>query len=116
MTVPDSTQQVEYLIDSINYQDNTLQAAIGLIRTNTNNMRSNFEDAASALIEVDSYKRSHRNPNSNGQRQANVSSIGFNASRGSSGIDLRWHHPREFRKLSNDQKDELMTWLKTEAG
>ena len=51
---------MEYLIDSIASKDNTLQATIGLIRTNTNNMRNNFEAAASGMIEVDPYRRSTR--------------------------------------------------------
>ena len=42
VTVPDPVQRVEYLIDSITCSDNTLQATIGLIRLNTNNMRQDF--------------------------------------------------------------------------
>ena len=53
VSVPDPSQRVEYLIDSITCSDNTLQATIGLVCANTNNMRNDFEAAASALIEVD---------------------------------------------------------------
>ena len=62
--MPDAAQRVEYLIDSINCTDNTLQATIGLIRANTNNTRQDFEAAASALIEVDPYRRSQKNTTS----------------------------------------------------
>ena len=111
VTVPNPEQRVEYLIDSITCSDNTLQAAIGLIRANTNNMRSNFEDAASSLIEVDPYRRSSRaNQNSSG-RNANISAIDFGAGRGESGVDLRWHPPADFKKLPDEQKDELTEWL-----
>ena len=48
--VPNEPQRVEYLIDSFTSKDNTLQAAIGLIRANTNNMRNDFEAAASSMI------------------------------------------------------------------
>ena len=58
VAVPDPAQRVEYLIDSINCTDNTLQATIGLVRANTNDMRQDFEAAASALIELDPYRRS----------------------------------------------------------
>jgi len=111
-SVPGTEQRVEYLIDSITCTDSALQAAIGLIRANTNNMRSDFEIASSSLIEVDPYRRSSRN----NTRQANVSSIDFSAGRGSSGVDLRWHTRREFLKLSKEQKDELSNWLKTDEG
>ena len=110
--VPGTEQRVEYLIDSITCTDSTLQAAIGLIRANTNNMRSDFESASSSLIEVDPYRRSSRNST----RQANISSIDFSAGRGSSGVDLRWHTRKEFLKLSKAQKDELSDWLKTDEG
>lgn len=112
--VPDNSQRVEYLIDSISCFDNTLQAAIGLIRANTNNMRNDFESAASALIEVDPYKRSQRVPGT--PKAANVSSIDFNAGRGDTGVDLRWHPKGEFMKLSQDQRDELSSWQKTDEG
>ena len=101
VTVPDDSQRVEYLIDSINCSDNNLQATIGLIRANTNNSRNDFEDAASSLIEVDPYRRQQRNPSSKG---AQVSGVSF-AGRGSSGVDLRWHHPKEFKELISEKKD-----------
>ena len=113
VSVPDEAQRVEYLIDSINCNDNTLQAAIGLVRANTNNMRNDFEAASSALIEVDPYRRSQRIPPPRG---ANVSAIDFNAGRGSTGVDLRWHPTRDFKKLPSDQKDELISWMKTQEG
>ena len=113
--VPSEPQRVEYLIDSIVCSDSTLQAAIGLVRANTNKMRENFERAASSLIEVDPYKRSHRVSPSN-NRVANVSAIDFSAGRGSTGVDLRWYPRREFLKLPSNQKTELMEWMKTDSG
>ena len=113
VSVPDQAQRVEYLIDSINCNDSTLQAAIGLVRANTNNMRNDFEGASSALIEVDPYRRSQRTSD---PRSANISAIDFNAGRGTSGVDLRWHPTCDFKKLPNDQKDELLQWMKTQEG
>ena len=113
VSVPDPSQRVEYLIDSISCSDNTLQAAIGLIRANTNNMRSDFELAASTLIEVDPYRKAMKNASG---RNANISAIDFSAGRGSTGVDLRWHPKSEFMKLNKDQKDELSKWLKTDEG
>ena len=113
VSVPDQSQRVEYLIDSLNCQDSTLQAAIGLVRANTNNMRNDFEIAASALIEVDPYRRAQRPVPG---RNANVSSIDFSAGRGSSGVDLRWHPTKDFKKLPEDQKSELVHWMSTQEG
>ena len=110
--VPGPEQKVEYLIDSIACTDSTLQAAIGLIRANTNNMREDFEAAASSLIEVDPYRRTSRGSG----RNADVSSINFKAGRGSSGVDLRWHPREEHLKLPQEKKDEIRNWLNTLEG
>ena len=47
--------KVEYLLDSIKSNDNTIQATLALIRSNPT-LRANFEQAASNLIEVDPFK------------------------------------------------------------
>ena len=114
VSVPDQSQRVEYLIDSIACNDNTLQAAIGLVRANTNNMRHDFEAAASALIEVDPFKRGNKSGGT--QRTANISAIDFSAGRGSTGVDLRWQPNKEFKKLPEEQKNELREWMQTQEG
>lgn len=111
--VPDITQRVEYLLESINCQESSLQAAMGNIRADTNNMRSNFEMAASHIIEIDPYRRSSRQGGTG--KTATVSSVTF-AGRGNTGVDLRWHTRKEFSSLSNEQKDELVAWQKTKEG
>ena len=80
-----------------------LQAAIGLVRANTNNMQEDFEVSSSSLIEVDPYRRKNRGTG----RNANVSSIDFKAGRELSGVDPRWHPKEDFVKLSQEQNDEL---------
>ena len=115
VSVPNDSQRVEYLIDSITCNDNTLQAVIGLIRANTNNMRNDFEAAASALIEVDPYKRS--NKSTSNTREASINAIDFSAGRGpKTGVDLRWYPRKEFKALPDDQRKELQEWVETQEG
>jgi hypothetical protein len=114
VAVPSLEQRVEYLLESISCQDSALQAAMGNIRANTNNMRERFEDAASHIIEVDPYRRSTRQ-NQDQQRRAQVSAVTF-AGRGSSGVDLRWHSRQEFQDLTRPQKDELTSWQNSSDG
>ena len=115
VSIPDPSQRVEFLIDSINCADPTLQAAIGLIRSNVNNMRTDFESAANALlIEVDPFNRNRRSRQRPG---AQISAIDYSAGRGPrTGVDLRWHPPQEFKSLSKEEKSELMEWQKTDEG
>ena len=78
--------------------------------TNTNNMRHNFEAAASTLIEVDPYKRDRKLPYDLGI-QANISDVDFSGGRVSSGVDICCHHTKYFKKLYKYQKDELADWM-----
>ena len=87
---------------------------VGLVRANTNNMQHDFEVAASALIEVDPYRKSQRSVG--GGRTGQVSAIDYTAGRGSTGVDLRWHPKPEFKNLADDQRDELTKWTKTSDG
>jgi hypothetical protein len=84
--VPNMSQHVEYLLESISCQDSSLQAAMGNIRADTNGMRGNFETAAGHLIEVDPYRRGTNQANPNKGKQATVSAVTF-AGRGRTGVD-----------------------------
>lgn len=112
--VPNTAQRIEYLLESISCQDSSLQAAMGNIRADTNNMRSDFEKSASHIIEVDPYRRATRQLPSKG-KEANVSAVTF-AGRGETGVDLRWHPRKDFQKLTKEQKDELCAWQNTKEG
>ena len=111
--VPGEEQRVQYLIDSIDCGESSVQATICMIRNNMNDMRSSFEKSASALIDVDPYvKVRHRK---HGGRTANISSLEYTG-RGGTGVDLRWHTPQEYRQLTKEQKDELHQWQQSAAG
>ena len=100
MPVSDQSQMVEYLIDSLACGDNTLQAEIGLVQSNTNEVRQNFESAATVTIEVDPHRISQRAPGPRGATVSTAEGIGFKAGRSSTGVDLRWHPKNYFRKVA----------------
>ena len=52
-TVPNTTQRVKFLLESITAQDNTLQSDMVNIRAGTNGLRIDFEGASINLIEVE---------------------------------------------------------------
>ena len=91
---------MEYRIDNITSKDSTLQASIGLVRANTNNMRNDFGGAANILIEIDPYCRS----TSTNTRDANVSAIDFSAGREDTGVDLRFHPKHKFFGITSRPK------------
>ena len=88
MTVPDQSQRVEYLIDSLACGDNKLQAAIGLVQANINKMCQNFEASDTALIEVDLYQQSQKAPVPRGANISISEVIDFKAVCGSTVVDL----------------------------
>lgn len=51
---------VECSIGRISCSDNTRQAALGLVRANTNTMKEDFDLASSTLIEINPYYQSQR--------------------------------------------------------
>ena len=111
--MPGEEQRVQYLIDSIDCGEQAVQATIGLIRNNMNDMRSSFEKSASALIDVDPYVKGRNRGHK--ERTANISSLEYTGI-GGTGVDLRWHTPQEYRLLTKEQKDELHQWQQSAAG
>ena len=73
-------------------------------------MRHDFEATTNKLIEVYHYNSAHKFPSRPG-RKANISGIEFSGGRGPSGVDILWHHPKEFKKLSKDQRYQLVYWV-----
>ena len=79
-------------------------------------MRQNFEAAATDLFEVNTYRQSQRAPGPCGAKIFTSKGINFKAGCGSTGFDIWLHSKIFFRKLSDNQNDELMVWFKTDEG
>ena len=101
-SVPNISQRVEYLLESISSPGNALQAAMVNIHADTNGLCSDFEAASSHIIEVDPYT-CYYNP-SNKNIQSNVSYVNF-AVRGKTDVDLRWHNRQNICELYDAHKD-----------
>ena len=71
---------------------------------------SNFELCAAHLMLADPIETKAI---SAGKKRVSISAL---SGRGDTGVDLRWHEPEEFKKLTLVQKSELGRWQKTEAG
>ena len=87
-TVPNTPQRVEFLLEFITLQDNTLQSAMGNICADTNVLRIGSEGASSHLIEVNPYRRSTKYDQTE-PNPVKVSAVTFSG-RGKTGVDLRW--------------------------
>jgi len=114
--LPTEHTRVGYLLKNINNNDPDLRAAIGSIRINTNGMRDDFEKSVTTLLPVCPYAK-HKNAtiSRSGTRNPSVSSL-KNTSDSSTGVDLRWHTPSEYAKLSKSQRSELYEWQQSNEG
>ena len=112
--VPNSHTRIGYIIDNLENSDAALQAAIASIRQNVNNSRNDFEKAIAILLPVDPHLRI-----SSAKKAVSfeVSSVSGNTGRGKeTGIDLRWYTVEDYKKLSNDEKNELREWQSSKDG
>ena len=128
--LPNDYTRVTYLLDGIECSDATLQATIAQIKQNDHpgGSRNDFELCATALLPSDPVVIKRNNKKRSGdeaqisstdtmsKRSAQVSSthtgIGSKPKIGKTGVHFRWYKSAEFRALTSEQKDELMTWQK----
>ena len=111
--VPNSHTRVGYIMDNLENSDAALQAAIASIRQNVNDSRNDFEKAIAILLPVDPHLKL-----SSAKKAVSfeVSSVSGNTGRGKTGVDLRWYTVDDYKKLSNDEKDELREWQSSKDG
>jgi hypothetical protein len=125
--VPNDQSRVTYLIDLLKTVDPTVLAAITAIRQAKADKRVHSENAFSYLVPVCPVTAKAAKKTGKVSFGAEVSAAtGNNAGglgggnpkpgNGSLGVDLRYHHHKEFHALSKEQKDELCEWTKANGG
>ena len=115
--VPNARQRVTYLLDSIKTVDPKVLACVAAVEQDELGKRVSFEDAATFLLP--SCPVSAKNPKANGVN-AKVSgtdgntgggaAVGGAVLKGKTGVELRYHAPDKFAKLSKEQKAEVSVW------
>ena len=119
--LPNSRSRVIHLIDAIQCTDPALQAAIAHVKSNDNpgGMMSDFEETAAYILQFDPVSKKRPGGRNNGNRQqqqialVDQSLVGdgqMKKNRGKTGVELRYHKPESYRKLTDEQKQELKEW------
>jgi hypothetical protein len=125
--VPNEQTRVTYLIDSLRTVDPTVLAAIAAIRQEKADKQVHFENAFSYLVPVNPVTARTAKKTGKVSFGAKVSTAtGKNAGglgggnpkpgKGISGVDLCYHHHKEFHALTKEQKDKLCEWTKANGG
>ena len=105
-TIPSEDQRVQYLLNGIQSNDPQLLAAIGNVKANdgpTGKLR-NFEDCAAYIIPFDpvTSKRGTKR-----KAPHEIAAMDLGPSKGETGVEVRFYSPKDYRKLTNEQKMEL---------
>jgi hypothetical protein len=110
--LPNERTRVTHLLNNMQCNDASLQAAMALVKADEHGRMVDFESAASYLIPYDPVAKKHAaNRSKSGNKLiADISSTDGRESIGKTGVHLRYHTPEEYSQLSKDQKDELYEW------
>ena len=114
--------KVKYLIDNIEISNADLKAAIGMIRANNNGLKTNFEGAIRLLLPVNPFKprggkyNGKRNYAEVGSTRAGGDNDQVSYGTGKTGVELCYYTNAQYRKLTDEQKNELRLWRQTPEG
>ena len=125
--LPNKRSRVGYLLDNIDCNDKDVTAALSHIRLDSaqGGMRSDFERSVAFLLPTDPVKKKRGGGKRNaGQISATAAASGkagrksnnknkdgkkvcFKPACGETGVEFRFYKTAEFKKLTDEQKDEL---------
>ena len=108
-------------MENIQVDDSNVKAALSSIRMDDTpaGRRNNFEAAVAFLLPTDPVAKKGKGKRPSAKTSAasgNPKQIGtLKPGRGSTGVEFRYYEPKEFRKLTKEQKDELIEHRRKEG-
>jgi hypothetical protein len=118
--LPNEQTRVKYLLDSIRgCNDPGVQARIANIEGDDlpTGKRNTFEDSVTHLLPADPVNDNNKTRRSNGGgNQAVISGVTIQSGKGKSGVNLHWHPMKEYKALSDNQREELKAWRDSNEG
>jgi hypothetical protein len=125
--LPNQHSRVGYLLAGIENNDPGLQAAMAAVRTDKapGGMRNDFEACVAHLVPYCPVSKKRTAGTKRGAAEisevhadadeAEVASFGTKSGRGPrTGVHLRYHKGPEYKALSDDEREELREWRKTQ--
>jgi hypothetical protein len=114
--VPNDRQRVTYLLDSFKTENPKVLACVAAIEQDELGKRVNFEDASTFLLpSCPVVAKNHKNNGINAKVSGtDGATSGGNVLKGKTGVELRYHAPEKFAKLSKEQKTELSVWNRSQ--
>ena len=114
--LPNDRTRVSYLLDSLKTDNPKMLAGTAAIEQDELGKRVHFEKTVTFLLPFDPVVAKNAKAKGLG---VNVSGTAADtpakgATVGKTGVELRWHEPQKFSKLTKEQKFELSEWNKTQ--
>jgi hypothetical protein len=114
--LPNDRTRVSYLLDSLKTDNPKMLAGTAAIEQDELGKRAHFEKTVTFLLPFDPVVAKNAKAKGLG---VNVSGTAAEkpvsgATVGKTGVELRWHEPQKFSKLTKEQKFELSEWNKTQ--
>ena len=119
--VPNNRQRVTYLLDSLKTEHPKVLACVAAAEQDETGKQVSFKDASTFLLP--SFPVAAKNPKNNcinskvsGTDATTGGGTGVSGAvlRGKTGVELRYHAPKKFAKLSKEQKTEVSVWNRSQ--
>jgi hypothetical protein len=114
--LPNDRTRVSYHLDSLKMDNPKMLAGTAAIEQDELGKRVHFEKTVIFLLPFDSVVAKNAKAKGLGVNVLGTAAekpvIG--ATMGKTGVELRWHEPQKFSKLTKEQKFELSEWNKTQ--
>jgi hypothetical protein len=115
--VPNARQRVTYLLDSIKTENPKVLACVAAVEQDELGKRFSFENAWTFLlpscpVAAKNHKANGVNAKVSGTDATTGGGAGLGGAvlKGKTGVELRYHAPDKFAKLSKEQKTEVSVW------
>ncbi len=119
--IPNNCQRVTYLLDWLKTEHPKVLACVAAVEQDETGKQVSFKDASTFLLP--SFPVAAKNPKNNGinsKVSGTDATTGGGAGvsgavlRGKTGVELRYHAPKKFAKLSKEQKTEVSVWNRSQ--
>jgi hypothetical protein len=114
--VPGARQRVTLLLDSLKTDNPKMLAGTAAIEQDETVKRQNFESAVSFLLPFCPVADKNVKAKGLGVKVSGAAADKptGGVSKGTTGVELRWHEPKIFATLPKEQKKELQAWASTQ--
>ena len=114
--IPGDRQRVSYLLDSMKTDNPKMLAGTAAIEQDETGKQVHFENSVTFLLPFDPVIA--KNAKAKGLGVNVLAAIANKAASdvtiGKTGVELQWHEPHKFSKMTKEQKAELSEWNTTQ--